>query len=520
MKEKKKCVRKSILTLFSVIFITIMLPFIVVYAADIKVLETNVYNDEIYIYIRGLSEITPDSTVQIGNVICPEKQVSIADFEHMPSFMNTLILIDNSKSISEEKHADIEEILQGIISNSKENEQIKIGTFSKEITWLCDYTKDQIALGNIVHSITYQNQDTYLSDILYQVISELKAENIFLYTRIIVLSDGADDNFIGYTNEEVRRYIEKSQYPIYTVGILGKNNTTELETMFSFSRAAKTEYFLLDGTVSNEDIINTFLMDQKGVCVKITPDESVKDGSNKNILLRINTANGPFEITTNVEMPFGTGKEVVTEIETEKKEIETTLPSISPTQTSETIKPETNKNSPNFLWVFILFGVIIILFMVVIIILLLRKKKEPPKKEPVEENTEVKEEPKEEGTVMANGDEGETERGVQGLWENQSSQKYLVLTNVDNTDIFFKVPIVDVVRIGRRETQDIILDDKKVSREHCEIILRGDTMYIKDCKSANHTYYENAIVYEERPIVSGGHIKVGSYRYRIELVKE
>lgn len=261
MKEKKKCVRKSILTLFSVIFITIMLPFIVVYAADIKVLETNVYNDEIYIYIRGLSEITPDSTVQIGNVICPEKQVSIADFEHMPSFMNTLILIDNSKSISEEKHADIEEILQGIISNSKENEQIKIGTFSKEITWLCDYTKDQIALGNIVHSITYQNQDTYLSDILYQVISELKAENTFLYTRIIVLSDGADDNFIGYTNEEVRRYIEKSQYPIYTVGILGKNNTAELETMFSFSRAAKTEYFLLDGTVSNEDIINTFLMD-------------------------------------------------------------------------------------------------------------------------------------------------------------------------------------------------------------------------------------------------------------------
>ncbi len=54
MKEKKKCVRKSILTLFSVIFITIMLPFIVVYAADIKVLETNVYNDEIYIRRSGL----------------------------------------------------------------------------------------------------------------------------------------------------------------------------------------------------------------------------------------------------------------------------------------------------------------------------------------------------------------------------------------------------------------------------------------------------------------------------------
>ena len=84
----------------------------------------------------------------------------------------------------------------------------------------------------------------------------------------------------------------------------------------------------------------------------------------------------------------------------------------------------------------------------------------------------------------------------------------------------FKVPIKDVICIGREHTADIVLDDRKVSRKHCEIILRGDLLYIKDCNSKNKTYYEDVVVYGEMPMVSGGRIKAGNHQYSVELVKE
>ena len=109
---------------------------------------------------------------------------------------------------------------------------------------------------------------------------------------------------------------------------------------------------------------------------------------------------------------------------------------------------------------------------------------------------------------------------ARGLWK-ESSANYLILQNLDNTNIMMKVPIVDRVRIGRGKTQDIVIEnDKKVSREHCVIILRGELMYITDCNSSNGTFYEGVTVYDETPIVSGGKIGIGAHWYRVELVRQ
>ena len=148
---------KALALFLTVIFIAV--TSLTTYAADAKILETNVYNDEIYIFIKGISGVTSDSTVQIGNKVCQPEQISASPFEQMDVFMRTLILIDNSKSIPEKNHAEIQEILKGIVSNAKENEQIKIGTFSREAAYLCDYTSDHVILENIIDSITYKGQD-------------------------------------------------------------------------------------------------------------------------------------------------------------------------------------------------------------------------------------------------------------------------------------------------------------------------------------------------------------------------
>ena len=161
------------------------------------------------------------------------------------------------------------------LAGAMEGEQIRIGTISDQLAYQCEFTTDKEALNQVIEGITYSNQDTYLSDILYDVIASLEQENTGVLTRIVIFADGADDKAIGYTNEEVRRIIEKGAYPVYAIGFPKGNNFAQLETMFSFARASFSEYYLADGTVTHEEIINGLLQDQKDLCVRIRPDESL-----------------------------------------------------------------------------------------------------------------------------------------------------------------------------------------------------------------------------------------------------
>lgn len=530
MESKKWNGKKWIMAVMAMILFLAAMP-LNIYAADAKALSAVVYEDSIYIYINGISEIYPDSKIQIGNTICSSEQISIAAFNNLNPFMKTIILVDNSKSIPSKKHGDIQEILQGIVSGAAENEQIKIGVISEEVSYLCDYTNDHNILQTAISGISYNDQSTYLSDVLYDVISEMRAEETYACMRIIILADGADNKSIGYTNDEVRKYIEDNAYQVYSVGIPGKNNSSELETMFSFSRASKADYFLLDGSISNEEIINTLRQDQNGVCLKITPEESLKDGSTKNILLKLGTAEGQVELTVSVNMPFGTGTaETQPETEVQTQEATTaqeTLPTLSAKKDeAEEDSKEVKGFFQSSFWIFIILGVMIILLLMVTVVIMLMKKKKPKSPSIIKEAPTVIEESAiaydpdaEPTTIGSNGENDIKEDTAKKLWL-KPPKRYLVLKNMDNPQIFYKVLITDVIHIGRGSTEDIILDDSMVSRKHCEIILRGELLYIKDCGSKNKTYYENMIVYDETPIISGGKVKIGRCIYCVELIKE
>lgn len=522
MNTKRKKFKRmySIWPLFLAVITFVMTISFPVYAEGTQIIGTVVHEGNIYVYIRGISEAKSDSVIQIGNAICPSEQIAVAKFSDLGMSIRTIVLIDNSKSIPDKNHADIQEILSGIISDSVENEQFKIGTISNEITWQCDYTSNHETLNSVIDELVYSDQDTYLSDILYEVISELRQENTYACTRILVISDGADDKSIGYTNEEVRSLIEENAYLVYSVGIPAKNNFKELETMFSFSRASKARYFLLDGNVSNEEIVNKLLLDQSGICLKITPDESLKDGNSKNILLKLNTSEGSIELVTHAEMPFGTGiTEPEKKEEEEKISTEEGLPTLSVSSSREAEKRE---NAESFPWIALGMGAAIVLILGTLIFALRKKKTFAEKDEKKDEDnlprkSTVPSKKTAETQIAASGTDDD---GAEGLWTGH----YLILKNLDNPNLVYKVPIQDEIHIGR-EYGKILIDDDEVSRKHCVIILRGDLLYIKDTGtndrgSQNGTYYEGVRVYEETPIVSGGKIKIGRCNYRVDLVEE
>ncbi|MCD8098799.1 MAG: FHA domain-containing protein [Lachnospiraceae bacterium] len=519
-----------------------------VYAADASAVSTLVSGGNIYVYVSGISDIQSGSTVQIGNVPCDTENISAGTVANLNVSMRTIILLDNSKSIPSGNHADIQEILNGLVANALENEQIRIGTFSDDVVYLCDFTSNKEELAAVVEGITYNDQETYLSDVLYDVISGLDSSD-GVYTRLLVISDGADNKTIGYTNEELRSLIEDNPYQAYTIGTQGSNNSSELETMFSFSRASSADYFLLDGETSNEEIITALLEDQNNFCVRIVPDESLKDGSNKKILLSLVTSEGTVEIVTSADMPFGTGTastvvETKEEPEEEEKEEDTgtDLPSLEPSGTGEAKEEKKDGISPILIAVIVI--VLVIVLAAVVLLVVLKKKKpdfvesdkkeEEDKKKSEEKKAEKEEEPEdntEDDTVFGGNDRpdsGTRKGNTKFLW-GEPKEMYLRLSNLDKNGIIYETSIKarasrdgsapgHVIHIGRKDADIVIKDDNWVSKSHCDITVRGKLLYLKDNDSLNGTFYGNERVHEEIPIISGGTIKIGRYHYRVDLI--
>lgn len=540
--------------------------FFSVSAANEKVISATADSENVYLYVKGVPDIIGGS-IQIGNVVC--ENVAVGSLEAFPIPLRTVILIDNSRSIKTDKRPDIQAILKSVVDGRMEGEEFRIGTFSHSVVWLSDYSTDYESLQGILDSLEYVNQDTYFSDCLYSVIEEMSYSQDTTYARIIIVSDGADDQAIGYTNQEVADLLAKRSIPVYTIGTEGDNSA--LETMFSFSRASKAEYFLLDGSVSNEDIVASLLADHEMFCIRITPDAALLDGSQKSIRAALQTSAGEVVVTTSVDMPFASGVQAV-EATPEPQEEATPEPPPAPVETPVPVSdlPVLGGNETpaeadegdggglldnlfggalaNVPVIFFIVGGIVIFFVILMVILMfiIAGKKNARRKAEANaaaQNAAMQRQMQQiqgaAGTgsqVQPQGSAAADQTLIMGggnangdntisLWDQvqagQAVNTYLVLRDNARPASMFKVPIRDVIRIGRKDA-DIVIDyDKYISSKQCEIIKRGALLYIKDLGSSNGTYYENVRVYDqETPIVSGGTIQIGQSKFTVTIVTE
>jgi len=68
-----------------------------------------------------------------------------------------------------------------------------------------------------------------------------------------------------------------------------------------------------------------------------------------------------------------------------------------------------------------------------------------------------------------------------------------------------------ITTIGR-EGCDILLADARVSRQHAQIVLRGDIPYITDLNSSNGTFVNGQRLYTDHPLRPGDVIQMGNTR--------
>jgi transcriptional regulator with PAS, ATPase and Fis domain len=73
----------------------------------------------------------------------------------------------------------------------------------------------------------------------------------------------------------------------------------------------------------------------------------------------------------------------------------------------------------------------------------------------------------------------------------------------------------DVARVGSAPGNQLALADPTVSRAHCELRLRAETVLIKDCGSTNGTFVEG-VQLREGEVKPGTAVRVGNSVFRIE----
>jgi transcriptional regulator with GAF, ATPase, and Fis domain len=77
----------------------------------------------------------------------------------------------------------------------------------------------------------------------------------------------------------------------------------------------------------------------------------------------------------------------------------------------------------------------------------------------------------------------------------------------------------EIARVGTADGNDLVLADRTVSRFHCELSVRGDTIVIRDCGSTNGTLIDGVRV-REAEIPPGTLVRIGGSALRVDLGDE
>lgn len=487
------------------------------------IMETYTGDAEISVYVKGI-KADSDISVQIATA---EAETDIQMISELDVSMRTLVMIDNSLSISEENRDKISEFLQNLIADRTNGEEICIAVFGENITKLTEYISDYTELKRAAESIVYEDQETYLTDVLYDLlIGEFKENGKELYRRIVVVSDGVDNKSLGYTKDELYSLLKEVRIPIYTVGSLGekKNNNEELTNMFALSRMTSAEAFLLDDMEDILDITESLKNDREIRKLTITPSKEMMDGSRKT--LKITMSDGSV-LTTEVTMPQ----------QTYVKEETQTPPSVMEEQGGETepivekqgsetesVAEEAAGAKPKFI-----FGALVAASLAAIAAIAAfifgAYKKERSRTESEKSASPIKEgwqrdADKSDGRteIIGGFSTADNEGSTVIIWE-QEAEYQVILTDVNSPAKSFQMPLNLKVVIGRKQGEcDIVLDyEKSISSKHCEISVRNGKFYVRDLQSSNGTYLNGDKVLTETEIVSGNILKLGRLELRFEV---
>lgn len=480
---------------------------IVAYAASsAAVLEQQVTEDSVMLYVRHGGQ-DQGAEARIGTQGGLSASVTGEDGD-LP--MVTWLLIDNSLSINDADRKTAKKLMTDLVAGRAKNERFNLCTFSDKLDILMEDSESYTDLKAQIDQIENADQETYLTDVLAEVLDYEKGRTDAAFVRVVVISDGVDNNPGGLTRDELDRRLKEQAIPIYAFG--SKTNKADsdqrLKAMYALSRQTNGLSWTLSELSDTLNVSQIMSGSELPVCVTVTVPEALRDGSTKGV--QITFSDGAVAETQAV-MPFGDITQPPEEDRrpVEDRSSEEDRPAAAPQPEEDEPEPEPEEGLP-IVVIAVAAGAAALVVIGLIVFLAVRKKK----KDRVQMVWEPIPDAGYGGTEMGGLDYA---GGDTAILIGNDRQLTLCLTDCSDPNLHFEAPLRQWVTIGRGPENQIVLSyDKSVSGTHCEVFISGNTFKIRDLGSRNGTYVDGIQVGDMAEISSGSVLKLG----RVELVVE
>ena len=524
---KKRCIG-TIITALAVF----ILSAVIVYA-DGNIIEDYTEGRYGIYYVKNLPGGVTDASTQIGTETAETTECLGIVPDQTDYRIKTLILIDNSLSIRDGgREAKIKDLLTQIISGHANREIFSICTFSETITELSGFSDDYNGLLNIVQSISYANQDAYLINAIYDSVNRLVSDGTSDYKRLIVVSDGVNDNksnYNSFTPSELIDLLKESSCPVYTIGCKWAKDDTGLNNLFSYARQSGGASFELDTIQDLNQIISVIQQDYGTQMFRVKVPLSELNSGMKAVRLTVNTSAGQQICSKTMAMPELSQQEIDSIAAAEKEALQPVTEPSTETTTETTVQTtETTTEAPSFLQkltgeyknYLIAGAVLLVLIIAAIAALLLKKKKDDAaffddstvNGQNNDYLTELNNDDDKTIMMTANSEDDKTE----AMW-GTAKGKALKLIDKSSSHIY-ECYLESTLVLGRRESVcDVeIGPDKTISGRHCRLILEDGDIYIEDLDSSNGTFVNGRSVAGMTKLNKGDCITLGNTKLVIQ----
>ena len=534
----KKTFKLFTVGIISALILTIACPFCSQAAGKPQVYETIVNENTIVLYAGEFDSQPKVETAQIGNRLIEDVNVSSLTAER--NRINTLLMLDNSFSISKNDREKSITFLSDYIENADKDENIRIALFDEHINYLTEYTTDKTALQNAVSTIEFNDQETYLTDVLYEALNEIRNTED-AYIRVVVISDGVDNKAIGITEKELDKAIEETEVQIFSIGCKKNNNNEELKAMYALARNTNGKDFTLSDYTNPSEISNEIHNSvDKLYSFELAIPEDIKDGLKAGVQIVLSDGN---TISKEINMPFGEANSVASSDDSKQEKIDDNIdsdvqaiiPVTSPDideGTTETAKENNEVPGKKSVLVPLIVLLCILLLVIGVYISVIRGNNRK-KKSNIEKNSNAF--AKDNGGSFNSDEDSKTvfEDDRTQFMDNESdetviygnsqtggySSQTITLTEVNNPNERYSCALKDSIIVGRKHTDYgmVINLDYSISKRHCKIFRDKGKIYIQDLNSTNGTFINENSIIGSCEIHSGDKVKLGRVEFLIEF---
>ncbi len=377
----------------------------------------------------------------------------------------TLILVDNSATVSLGNREIVKETLKYLITHAPEQDDFALATFTGQTELLVDYGSKREDYLNAVDKLTFVDKETVPADVLMHTLKQWR-EADFAMRNILLFTDGMGAGSTVYPIEEVYFRLNESGYPLYVIGLVGQDET-QLNTVASMARISHGAYFPTEFEDSEAEVERK-LTEQVLKAMEQKRNDAVKEDQDE------------AETDSGVPEEYEEINETV-----ETRDYEATQYYGAHEESAEAKSLSSSKDLILFAAFFA--GLIAVFLLLLLLIRYLGKKSVP--------------------SVTASES------------VSKAAPVRLTLEDLNDAGRFFSPQGFERLVIGSaKKGVDIVIDtDEDISKRHCEIENRGGRFYVRDLFSENGTLLNGEPVYCETPLHTSDVITLGRTKLMVRI---